>query len=430
MRAVFITIFAWTTLAACGDNLAPPDAVDMTYLVQVDEIVDTCDESVPPADNLPKLDALLHADGRVELRHDGGWIPEPYSYPDLRVAEGGAVAYRATRDSKLAERSFNYEIDGTLTMEAVDLTFNQAWYRYEGNERVDCARTVRVRGPARAFHDATALEGIHQTRLSYYGEVCGDEPLPAEPLGSQVFLLNVVPTTTELRLNLDGMIYAITDLPAQGVLDWSGIGFTVSWEGIDMFTMRLKGVFRADLDALTMSLTPLGESTNCHHAYTIEGKKRVASLDAVSGDYRAQQHFWSECEGTEETHETPITVIAQSETLVEIRDRYGDWFVNWSEGRAYAKDGSEAEGLIASFEGRVDPPEVHYLLAYDVENLGALPFETDDGWCSYRLTVDGVSRYYPDLAWDLTAHDAPSSPRLSPTSACLPPCGTLGPLAP
>lgn len=430
MRTVCCLAFVCTTLAACGDNLAPPDAVDMAYLVEVEEIEDTCDESAPSPGNLPKLDALLHADGKVELRHDGGWIPEPYSYPDVRVIEGGSIAYRASRYSETAKRSFDYAIDGTLTMEDVDLTFSQSWYRYEGDDKVDCARTVRAHGPARAFHDPSLLEGIHQVRLSYYGLVCGDDLLPADPSGSQVFLFDVVPTTTELRLNLDDMIYAWTDLPTQDTIDWTGIGFSVSWEGIDMYDMHLAGAFRPDLVKLTMDLVPLGESPDCRHAYVIEGKKRAASVDDASGDYRAKQHFWNECDNIEETRESPITVIVQSETLVEIRDRYGDWFVNWSEGRAYAKAGSEAEGLVASFEGRVDPPDVHYFLAYDIENLSVLPVEIDDGWCSYRLGVDGISRYHPELEWDLASHEAPSAARLAPTSGCLPPCGTLGPLAP
>jgi len=111
-----LIVLCASCLAACGDNLPPPDGVDMTYRVAVTELEDTCSDGplTPPATAF--VDARLHTDGTVELVEWSLWIPGPGAYPSIRVRDG-VVDYDAQRASAYTDKVFPYRIEGALTME-------------------------------------------------------------------------------------------------------------------------------------------------------------------------------------------------------------------------------------------------------------------------------------------------------------------------
>ena len=425
-----------TCLCAC-DGADPTLPVDMAYVAAVQELENTCGTEPAPDGTLAVVDAYLRADGTVELRHGSGWIPEPYMYPDIRIATDGRVDYKATRASEALGRSFDYAIKGSLTMDGMDLELRADWYRYDGGNVVDCVRRVRLKGPPRGYLDGQSIEGTYALRLSYFGEVCGLDPVPAVPLGSQVFLLSALPTESELRLSFDGLFWVWTGLPADGALSWSGTGYVSGPDGIEDVQMRFDGTFGPASVDLTFSFAALYQLPGCRYAYALEGAKRLASTVEASGDYRAVITFSDECAGgSGETYETPITLVGQSETEIEVRDPYGNWFIPFDGTTLEATDGSEDLGLIATFRGRAVPPDLGYVVTFSYETSAAVAsstsaIETDDGWCDVTWSVDAISRYFPDLEWDTEGTPEGASARAlraSPPRPSILSTAELGPL--
>src|SRR5689334_10807316 len=115
-------------LVACGDNTKPIDPVDMTFVADVTELENTCDDRPLDTDQGAFIGAWLHVDGTVELLDGNVLIPGPGSFPNVRP-HGGRVDYDANRYSTFAERTYPFHIEGTLTMEGLDLTLTERWYR-------------------------------------------------------------------------------------------------------------------------------------------------------------------------------------------------------------------------------------------------------------------------------------------------------------
>ena len=382
-----LIVLCASCLAACGDNLPPPDGVDMTYRVTVTALEDTCSDGPLSGPKTAFVDARLHADGTVELVEWSLWIPGPGAYPSIRVHEG-IVDYDAQRASAYTDKVFPYRIEGALTMEAMDLELTEHWYR--SPDFTDCVRRVRMHGDARGFLDPSSLDGVYEIGLSYYGEVCGTDPLPGVPLGSQVLLLDADPHAAGMYLNLDGLIFLPVSAPASdGALDWDG-GLTVStFEGYVDVDGGAHGRFLPEDVDLDVAFRFASQDAGCTYRYALKGAKRPSTADLPQNDYRVVYRVRDECEMRTEAHEGYVTLVRQSDTVTEVRDPFGAWFIPTDGADLFATDGDG--GVTATFSGTATPPYIAYTVEFAYGEGGDA--------CTYAWDVDGVVRYHPDVPW-------------------------------
>src|SRR5690242_5160834 len=117
-------------LAACGDNLHPTP-VDMVYDVQVTVLADDCDASPPQTDAHDFLDMRLLSDGLVQMQgYRYGWppgIPLESDPPKMPVYDG-RIDQEIDIHADYPDEDEPYRVNGTLTMDAIDLTIDADWY--------------------------------------------------------------------------------------------------------------------------------------------------------------------------------------------------------------------------------------------------------------------------------------------------------------
>jgi len=395
------TILIASCLAACGDNLKPIDLVDTTFVADVTEIENTCDDRPLAEAGEVFVDAVRHADGTVELREGSPLIPGPGSFPNTRPY-AGAVAHDANRYSTFPDKTYPYRIEGALSMEGLDLTLTEHWYRTPGFS--DCLRKVRIVGAPRGFRDPASLDGRYEIMTSYYGEICGSSPWPAKPFAAQVYVLDAHPRATGVAMALADAIFIEPPAPASdGAVDWDG---RVSFAGIDGFEELdggLHGNFTPSRLHAELTFHTADQSLGCRHAYLLHGGKRASEPVDVGGDYRAVYRLRDGCEGTVASYEAPLTLIRQGPSEIEVYDDWGDWFIDADGASLYETDGSEAEGQIATFSGTAEPPYVSYTLEFR-------SFDADGSSCAYAWDVDAVARYAPEYGWEPAFMPEPPNP--------------------
>lgn len=395
-----LRVLMLASLAACGDNFAPIDPVDMTYVADVTELQNTCDGRPLDAAREVFIDAYLHADGAVELRDGESLIPGPGSFPNVRPHDG-RVEYDASRYSVYPDKTYPYRIEGALSMDGMDLTLTEHWYRMP--DFGDCLRQVRIVGLPRGFRDADALDGRYEIHTSYYGEVCGGDPWPNQPLGQRVYVLDAHPYADGVGMNLAGTIFMKPTLPAaDGTIDWDGTVYLAVPDGIDKLDGSLHGSFTPSRMHVELVFHAGGQAPGCRYAYLLHGDKRAADPVEVGNDYRAVYRLRDSCERTVQTYEAPLMLVRQSATEIEIQDDWGDFFIDAAGATLYETDGSEAEGLRATLTGNADPPYVSYTLDFET-------FNADGTSCIFGWDVDAVARYAPEVEW--TPAYAPDPPR-------------------
>ncbi len=425
-------VLALSFLAACGDNLDRVDPVDMTFVADVAELENTCDDRPLAADAEVFVDAIRAADGTVELREWGRLIPGPGVFPNVRP-HAGAVSYDARRYSSYPDKTYPYRIEGTLAMEAMDLTFTERWYR--SPDFADCVRKVRVVGKPRGFREAASLDGRYEIMTSYYGEVCGNDPLPERPLGERVYVLDAHPRPTGLAVILGGAIFLEPPVPgADGLVDWTGRLYFSGVEGVQEVEGSLRGTFAPGDVRAELGFRTEDQPADCRHAYVLGGAKRAAEPSDVGGDYAAVYRVRSECEGTTVAYEAPLIAVRQGPDEIEFLDEMGDWFIDADGRTLHETDGTEAEGQTATFSGSYDPPYLSYTVEFRT-------FAGDGSSCAYAWDVDATLRYAPEFAWDPAFRPDPPNPndktgilrrvapRALPTKAFMP-GPSLGPLSP
>lgn len=375
-------------LAACGDNDVPSDPIDMTHRVVVEELEDTCSGGPLDGPETAFVEARLHADGTVELVEESLWIPGPGAFPSIRV-HAGVVDYDATRATAYVDKVYPYRIDGTLTMEAMDLELTEHWYRQ--GDFSDCVRRVRMRGAARALLDASSLDGLYEIDVRYYGETCGQDPLPPDPLGRQTLLLDADPREDGMRLWLDGLLAFDPGLPAaDGSVSWSGPMTVSSIEGPVATTGSYEGRFRPGEVAGDLAFRLEGQADGCAYRYRLEGARRPSTSTEPQNDYRAVFRVRDGCEGRVETVETRVTLVRQADGVMEVRDRFGAWYIGFDGTTLHAEDGDEY--VTAEFSGTADPPYLSYTVSFT--------YGQGDDACTYAWDVDAVVRHHPDIPWE------------------------------
>jgi hypothetical protein len=404
-------------LAACGDNLAPPDPVDMTFVADVTELRNTCDDRPLKTSSEAFVDAYLHADGTVQLTTGESLIPGPGSFPNVRP-HGGSVDYDAQRYSSYPDKTYPYHIEGSLSMDGMDLTVTEHWYK--ASDFSDCLRQARVVGKPRGFRDAGSLDGRYEIQTSYYGVVCGTDPWPSQPLGQLVYVLDAHPTAGGVVLVLADAVYLEVPMPdAESGIDWNGTVYLAAPDGIEELEGGLQGRFtpshlHADLSFRTPDLAP-----GCRHAYLLHGDKRAADPVEVGNDYRAVYRLRDSCAGTVVSYEASLTLVRQSPTEIEVKDDWGDWFIDADGASLYETDGSPSEGEVGTFTGTADPPYASYTLEFET-------FHADGTSCVYGWDVDAAARYAPEVEW--TPAFLPDPPKPAAARRLARP-GASGPLA-
>jgi len=385
-----LAILIASCLAACGDDVKPIDPVDMTFVADVTELENTCDDRPLDTDRA-YIGAWLHADGTVELLDGSVLIPGPGSFPNVRP-HGGRVDYDANRYSTYPDKTYPYRIEGTLTMSDLDLTMTEHWYRNPGF--ADCIRKVRVVGVPRGFLDPASLDGTYEIHTSYYGEICGGLPPAGPPLGEQVYVLDAHPETAGVVIGLADAIFLQPPMPASdGAIDWDGTVYLAAPDGIEELDGGLHGVFTPSRMQAELTFRTPDQPLDCRHTYLLDGAKRAADASEVGNDYRAVYRLRDECEGTVSSYEGGLRLTRQSATEIEVYDDWGDWFIEADGATLYETDGSEAEGQVATFAGTAAPPYVSYTLEFRF-------FNGDGTSCVYAWDVDAVARYHPEFAWD------------------------------
>lgn len=375
-------------LCACGDNLGTPTPVDMSYRVTVTELENGCGAPSPSEGAMPEVDARLWPDGTVELVSWSPTIPGPSSFPEIRV-EGGRVDYRADRHSSVTGKTYPYRIEGSLSMEAVDLTIEERWYRYADGPR-DCTRRARISGKARGHRDAASLDGRYPLLTEYFGEYCAGDPVPATPIGAQVLMLETDPRPEVLYAGLASALFFSGPPPdASGLVDWDGTFYLVGIEGIEDVPGTLAGTFRPDAVEAVLEFSTSDQAAGCRYRYALSGRKRVATTTEVGNDYRAVYRVNDGCSGTSYADYGLLEAVEQGEREVSFHDLYGDWYIDRDGATLHETDGSEAEGVIATFHGTAEPP----YLAYKLE------FRFLNSECAISHEVDAVARYFPETEW-------------------------------
>ena len=408
--------------AACGDDLKPVDPVDMTFVAEVTELENTCDDRQLTEAGEVFIDAVRAADGTVELLEWDLLIPGPGIFPNVRPRDG-VVDYDANRYSTYPDKTYPYRIEGALTMDGLDLTLIEHWYRTP--DFSDCLRKVRIVGRPRGFRDASSLDGRYEIMTSYYGEVCGSDPWPALPLGERVYVLDAHPRSTGVAMVLGGAVFIEPPAPApDGTVDWDGQVWLSGVEGEEELQGGLRGVFTAERLHAELAFRTPDQAAGCFHAYLLHGDKRAAEPVEVGGDYVAVYRLRDECEGTVASYESTLTAIRQGPDELEFYDDWGDWFIDADGASFYETDGSEADGQVATFTGTSDPPYLSYTLEFRY-------FDADGGSCVHAWDVDAVARYAPEYDWepaflpdppnpnDLTGILARTDPRARPTGQFL-----------
>lgn len=393
MKKTYARLAFLAALAACGSD-PPLDPVDMVFRTEVIKLENTCASNPPTEGARVMVDARLHADGTVELVSRSSWVPGPGSFPDVRVI-GDRVDYRADRYSSTAGKTYPYRIEGSLSMAGMDLTVEERWFRVTVGGHEDCVHRARLIGEPRAFRDREALDGRYSVGLSYEGEVCQGQPWPSEPSNGRVFLLDADPREEVMYLNLDGMIYAGTDLPdAADALRWDGTLYIVDHElGIIEAPGGLHGQFRPDGVYLGMEFQLPWQAPECRHRYLMDGYKRTAGRSRGETEYRAVIRERDGCNGKTRAYEDhQVFLLEQSMAEMEVRDPYGDWFIDFDGTVLHEADGSEAEGFKAVFDGRIEPPFLTYTLAYSLQDF-------EGNWCDIAYDVDAVVRFVPEVEW-------------------------------
>ncbi|HJV33092.1 MAG TPA: hypothetical protein VJ694_03630, partial [Patescibacteria group bacterium] len=377
-------------LAACGDNLDRIDPVDMTFVADVTELENSCDGRPLGSAEEAFVDAVLRADGTVELREGHPLIPGPGIFPNVRP-HGGLVDYDANRYSVYPDKTYPYRSEGALSMDGMDLTLTEHWYRTP--DFSDCVRKVRIAGKPRGFRDASSLDGRYEILTSYYGEVCGADPWPASPLGEQVYVLDAHPRPSGVVMVLGGAVWLEPSAPASdGAVDWDGRLWISGIEGIEELDGGLHGRFTSAHLHAELTFHTDDQAPGCRHAYLLHGGKRAAEPVDVGGDYRAVYRLRDECEGTVKAYEGSLTAIRQGPDEVEFYDDWGDWFIDAAGGSFHETDGTEADGQVATFSGTSDPPYLSYSLEFRF-------YDADGSSCVYAWDVDAVARYAPEFDW-------------------------------
>ena len=429
-RLVVLTL---SCLAACGDDLKPVDPVDMTFVADVVELENTCDDRPLAEAHEVFVDAVRRADGTVELFDGHGLIPGPGDFPNLRPY-AGAVSYDARRYSTYPDKTYPFRIEGALSMDGIDLVMTESWYRTP--DFSDCVRKARVRGIPRGFRDPGALDGRYEIRTSYYGEVCGSDPWPSAPLGEGVYVLDAHPRATGVAMVLGGAIFLEPSPPSpDGAVDWEGRLWLSGVEGVEEIDGGLHGRFAPTGLRAELTFHRDDQAPGCRHAYRLDGAKRASPPSDVGADYDAVYRLRDECEGTVASYEAPLMLVRQGPAEIEVYDDWGDWYIDADGSSLYETDGSEAEGQTATFTGTADPPYLSYTLEFRF-------FHADGSSCVYAWDVDAVARYAPEVDWSPAFMPDPPKPNdrtgvmtsalRSPRSAgaAFRPARTLGPFAP
>jgi len=413
-----LACLAVLALAACGDNLVPTP-VDMEYHVAVTDLGGDC--GAPLSDTTAWLDLKLRTDGSVRMT---GWVPgllvQP-SFLHLYPQDGGLDA--DIRD----QYGDTYHVNGTLTMEDMDLSLDFPSYRPDGSGKA-CRQRLRLQGGGRGLRDPSSFDGVYPLATDYFGVYCDGQPIPTVPVGSGLFRLDAEPREGKLWVDLEHGFWFSGPLPGQdGAVDWSGTYYLAGERGIEEVTGTFKGVYAPGHVDVALEFSDAGLSAHCRYRYEMRGAKRTASLETVTNVYRAVYRTIDSCSPEDVyAYEAETEIDPYGEGNVAVFDASGGAWVIGFDGRTLsASGGSEQIGEVVSLVGTADPPFLNYRFEDRV-------LQGDGSWCTYGWEVDAVTRYFPEQPWEPAFQPDPpttSFPRALKRTAASGLTRGLGPLS-
>lgn len=417
-RPLFLTALF---LAACGDNTVPTP-VDMTYDVRVSSLDDDCGDGPLPDDLRTTLDLRLAADGHVQMN---GWVPGLLVQPSFLhlFVENGALDVE--RKDQYGD---TYRLNGPLTMEALDLTLDFPAYRSDGSGKA-CRQRLRLQGTARGFLDAASFDGEYPLKTSYYGILCGTDPVPSEPIGTTVFRVDGRPQGETLDLSLEDSFWFSGPVPdAEGRIDWNGPFQLYGELGFEDVPGTFKGTFKPDGTQATLEFADASLTTGCRYHYEMSGGKQVATLETSGGHYRGVYRSYDRCDPDAKTYayEGEVELVPWHDGRMAVYESNGSYLVNRDGDSLSASGGSESQGEVVTFTADAAPPYLTFTFDDSIQTA-------DGSWCSYGWEVDAVKRYFPDQAWtpaflpDPPMTTLPSARKTRSTASFLS-RGSLGPL--
>lgn len=406
-------------LAACGDNLNPTP-VDMEYVVAVTDVGGDCGGTPLPDDQRAWLDLRLRVDGSVRMT---GWVPSLLVQPSfIRLFPHDGELDVETKD----QHGDVYRVQGALTMDGMDLSLDFPSYRPDGSGR-PCRRRLRLQGPARGFLDAVSYDGVYPLHADYFGAYCANDPVPTVPIGSGALRIDARPEGGTLYMSLERVFWFAGPQPSSdGVIDWSGTFYLAGERGLEEVPGTFKGSFAPGAVGAILEFSDSTLAAGCRYRYAFTGAKRVASLEANLGVYRAVYRTFSTCgeEPSSFAYESDVELVDWGDGRVAVYEDNGSYLVERDGNALSASAGSEAEGEVLTFSADTTPP---YLTFSFEDRIRA----GDGTWCAIGWEADGVQRYFPEQPWEPAFHPDPPMTEL-PRAArrSMPPFAPdLGPLS-
>lgn len=393
MRHAIRLLVCCFLLSACES--APPGPIDAIYRVHVEELENTCNDFTIPSDITALLDVFLRSDGGNDLRWvtpGSLWVPQEFTYVNVRPADDGRVDHVEIWNPA-PERSYERSAVGTLTRDDVDLELTVNSDYWDGEKRVPCVRRARIAGSPRPIFDPESHDGRYRVLVTSYLRTCPGDAEPS-PDGSWYMVMDVSPfaadkTSFTIEDANRNILKFIPQMPITGdMMDWEGGMFIADGGGITQLEGKVRGTLDPDAIDLTIVFRLEDDTSGCEYRYDLTGAKRIPSLDSVDNEYRATYYLHDDCDGWEETYEAPVDVVEQPDLgLIDIKDAEISSTVGLADGEISASFGSEADGWVMTYAGRLDPPHLSYTIE-DRFYSGVY-----NRWCTISLEVNGVTRY-------------------------------------